>query len=292
MKYFTLILFLVVSLHFLAQGPIDGFLKGKDNLDVAIGMSFNQSSEFYGVDNQTYNLPYSAQMLNLFAQYGISKKVDFVFSLPFVFGKEERKFQDLGVHLKYKPFEINFKNGANWSHIFAAGFVFPASNYRPDVTGALGQRAKRIPLRYISQLKFNNGLFLNVTSAYHFRLDEVSQETAAMILEENPDFNLRSPSNHYSIVGRIGLATAKHFIEFFGEYQKTLGGVDFEEGVVKPAQLYQVDYLKLGGTYYFGMEENGIAINASYIPLKRRNIGNIISVGVSFIVKHKAEKND
>ena len=59
---------------------------------------------------------------------------------------------------------------------------------------------------------------------------------------------------------------------------------------MKPSQLYGVDFLKIGGTYYFGMQENGIAINASYIPAFRRNIGNIVSIGFSFIIKHYAKK--
>ncbi|PHR44333.1 MAG: hypothetical protein COA32_15080 [Fluviicola sp.] len=290
MKQLIFMLFLLYLLPNYAQGPIDGYLKGKGNLDVAIGMNFSRANEYYGVNNQSFDIPYSVEMLSVFAQYGITDKIDGVFSLPFIFGKEEKKFQDLGLHLKYKPIEFNFSNGANWSQLISAGFSFPASDYRPDVTGALGQRAKRIPLRFISQLKFENGLFFNFTGAYHFRLDEISQETAAMVLEENPDFNLRPPANHYSIVGRVGLATSKHFIEVFTEYQKTLGGVDYEEGVVKPSQLYGVDFLKVGGTYYFGMDENGIAVNASYIPALRRNIGNIFSVGISFIIKHYSKK--
>ena len=286
MKHFFLILFLFSMLYSSAQGPIDGYLKGKGNLDVAIGMSFSRANEYYGVNNQSYDIPYSVEMISVFAQYGISNKIDAVLSLPFIFGKEEKKFQDLGFHLKYKPLEFNFDNGASWSQLISAGFSFPASDYRPDVTGALGQRAKRIPLRFISQFKFKNGLFFNFTGAYHFRLDEVSQETASMVIEENPDFNIQPPANHYSLVGRVGLATSKHFVEVFAEYQKTLGGVDYEEGVVKPSQLYGVDFLKIGGTYYFGIQENGIAVNASYIPALRRNIGNIVSVGISFIIKH------
>ncbi|MEX1190734.1 MAG: hypothetical protein WED10_11825 [Brumimicrobium sp.] len=285
---FILILFCQVIY---AQGPIDGYMKGKGNLDVAIGMNFSRSNTYYGANNQEFNLPYSADMFNTFAQYGLHDRLDFIFSLPFIFGGKEKKFQDLGLHLKYKAFELNFKNDASWSNLFSAGVSFPASDYRPDVTGAIGQRAKRIPLRFISQLKFNNGFFFNFTSAYHFRFDEVSNETAIMVIEENPDFKIQAPNNHYSLVARIGLASTKHFVEFFGEYQKTLGGVNYEEGTVKPAQLYGVDFLKIGGTYYYGMKENGIAINASYIPLIRRNIGNIISVGVSFIIKHQSEKN-
>lgn len=273
-----------------SQGPIDGYIKGKGNLDVAIGMSFSRANNYYGANNQSFDIPYSVEMLNVFAQYGITSKIDAVVSLPFIFGKEEKKFQDLGLHLKYKPLEFNFNNGASWSQLFSAGFSFPASNYRPDVTGALGQRAKRIPLRFISQLKFESGLFINFTGAYHFRLDEVSQETVLMVIEENPDFEMQSPSNNYSLVGRLGLATSKHFVELFAEYQKTQGGVNYEEGVVKPSQLYGVDFLKIGGTYYFGLQENGIAVNASYIPALRRNIGNIFSLGISFIIKHYGGK--
>jgi hypothetical protein len=42
----------------------------------------------------------------------------------------------------------------------------------------------------------------------------------------------------------------------------------------------------VGATYYYGFETNGIALNTSFIP-RGRNIGNILSISLSFIIKFK-----
>ncbi|MDX1653435.1 MAG: hypothetical protein R3277_13135 [Brumimicrobium sp.] len=275
---------------FHAQGPIDGFMKEKGELDLAIGMGFNNSKTFYGGFQKTYDLPYRSESLNIFAQLGFTDRINGIIQIPFIFGRTEDKFQDLGIYLKTQALSIDIGKSSTWSHIISTGYSFPASNYMPDVIGAIGQRAKWIPLLYVTQLKFENGLFINFTGGYHFRLDELSEETKIMLKNENSPLTTMSPPNRYTLMGRIGLAKRHHFFEFFAEYQKTLGGINHQEGVFLPVKLYGVDYLKLGGTYYYGLSENGIAVNLSYIPALRRNIGDFLSVGISFIIKHKLNK--
>lgn len=281
-------LFLFISTLSFSQGPIDGFFKGEGNADFAIGLGFNRSNEYTGQPDSIYNQSYGAEQIGIFGQYGITDNLDAVLSVPFVFGQAENKFQDLGVHLKYRPFNYQW-NTNEWATIISGGVSFPASDYQADVSGALGRREKKVPFRLISQVKFTSGLFVNFTGTYFIRFDKVDNLTLSNYQEVMPSFEPQQPSNHYSLLLRGGWASSHNFIEVFAEYQNTLGGIDFSTGINQPIQLYEVDFLKVGGTYYYGGKNNGIAVNAAYIPALRRNIGNIFFAGVSFILKYRPE---
>ena len=281
-----LVIIIVFPLFLIAQGPIDGYLKGEGNLDMAAGMNFSRSRDYYGTNNQVYQLPYSADMFSVFAQYGIKEKLDAVVTIPFIFGQFENKFQDMGLFLKYRPIYKEFNKKGKFGTLLSAGYTFPMSDYTPDATGALGQRAQIFPLRLVSQVEFYSGFFFNVTGTYNVRVDKLSEETITSMNALNPNFVLADPENSAVFLMRAGVATTHHFFEAILEYQKTFGGVDFVPGVVQPSQLYGVDYLKVGATYYYGFETNGIALNTSFIP-RGRNIGNILSISLSFIIKFK-----
>lgn len=282
----SIILFCLVSSFGFSQGPIDGFFKGKGNADIAVGMGVNRSTNYTGHPDSLYDQSYGAEQVGLFAQYGITANLDAVFSLPFVFGAGENKFQDMGLHVKYRPLKINW-NKNEWSTLFAGGVSFPASDYQADISGALGRRTKKIPLRMISQVKLSNGLFFNITGSYFIRFDRVKESVLTEYQTLHPSHKISQPFDHYSLMSRIGYAGNHNFVELFVQYQNTLDGIDFKQGVEQPIQLYEVDYLKVGGTYYYGKQENGVAVNIAYIPGLRRNIGNIIYAGVSFILKYR-----
>jgi hypothetical protein len=283
-----LVLFIFTSNLALTQGPIDGFFKGEGNADFAIGLGVNRSNQYTGHPDSLYSLSYGAEQLGIFGQYGITDNFDAVLSVPFVFGQSENKFQDLGLHLKFRPLHEQWGNN-EWSAILSGGISFPASDYQADVSGALGRREKKVPFRLINQIKFNSGVFLNLTAAYFIRFDQVDEIVLSNYQEVNPSFDTQQPSDHYSLLLRGGWASSHNFIELYAEYQNTLGGIDFITGINQPIQLYEVDFLKVGGTYYYGGEDNGVAVNVAYIPALRRNIGNIVYAGVSFIIKYRSE---
>ena len=288
MRKLFLIIIIIYSFSAYGQGPIDGFMKGKDNIDGALSLTWQQSKNYFGANNQEFGLNYQASLVGFFAQYGLTNYLDAVFSLPFIFGSGENKFQDMGLFLKARPLHYKTEKQFEFSSILSAGYTFPASDYKPDITGALGQRAQIFPIRGIIQTKFRSGIFINGTLTYNFRVDELSEPIPDEVIDNLSEDDLMTKNFTVKMI-RLGLATKKHFIELFLERQTTNGGVDFVEGEVRPPQLYGVDFTKIGGTYYFDAVENGVALNVSQI-LGGRNIGNIISVGVSFILKYRGDE--
>lgn len=288
MKFLVVFYFVLMFFYLFPQGPIDGFMKGKGNMDAAISFSDQRSKRFYGAANQEYSLNFQAQMLSFFAQYGLSKEVDAVFSLPFIFGQVENKFQDLGLFLKYRPVHYFLPKGGELDVLLSGGISFPFSDYRPDITGAVGQRAQQIPLRSIVQLKMPNGVFMNGTYTFNYRMDELNDLVVTQTLAENPSFIPENPAHSSVFMGRFGLATTKYFMEIFLERQITHGGVDFRPDVVLPPQLYGVNFTKIGGTFYYDAGTNGIAFTVSYVPAGR-NIGNVFNLSLAFIIKYRSE---
>lgn len=268
-----------------AQGPIDGYMKDKKTLDIALSYSYATSEKYFGAENETFDLEYKAHSAGLFMAYGIIDKIDAVVTLAYVVGQEERNFQDMGLHIKYRPFYKSLREKVKLGVIASTGFFFPVSKYEPDVTGALGQRAKVIPLKAVTQFEVGNGGFINFTGAYHIRLDKVSESTIEQVQMTNPDFQPSRPGNYATLMLKGGMAMRYNYFDLFVEYQKTFRGVNFEEGVVKPSQLYAVDYLKLGAVYFYAMDAHtGFALNVSYIP-RGKNIGNIFSISASLIIR-------
>lgn len=285
LRLFTGLTIFLLHLSAFAQGPIDGYLKGKKVLDIALSYTYSTSDNYNDGEGNELDLEYKAHMASLFAEYGISNRIDAVLTLPYVVGQGEHNFQDMGLFVKYRPFYKPVMEKYKLGFILSTGYSFPVSNYQPDVTGALGQRAKVIPLKAIAQMEFDKGIFVNFTGAYHVRLDKVSEETIEDVQATNSGFTETKPGNYATIMLKGGMAMQYSYFDLFAEYQKSFGGVDYEDSVVKPSQLYAVDYLKIGGVFYYAMDDHaGIALNASYIPYGR-NIGNIFSISASLIVK-------
>jgi len=221
----------------------------------------------------------------LFMEYGISNKVDAVLTLPFIVGNEEKNFQDMGLFVKYRPLYIPIKQKLKFGIILSTGCSFPISKYEPDVTGALGQRAIVIPIKMVSQLEFEKGGFINFTNTYNFRADKVTDATVEKIRQLNPTFQPSRPGNFITLLVKGGMALEHNYFDLYVEYQKTFGGINFEDNIVKPSQLYSVDYIKVGVGYFYAIDDHtGFSLGASYIP-KGENIGNIFSFSGSFIIK-------
>ena len=65
-----------------AQGPLDGYLKGKGKLDIATSFSYMNAKDFEGAQGILYNEPYRGYLLSIFAEYGVTDRFDLVATVP------------------------------------------------------------------------------------------------------------------------------------------------------------------------------------------------------------------
>ncbi|MFZ4634513.1 MAG: hypothetical protein ACOYNO_09940, partial [Saprospiraceae bacterium] len=284
--------FLLLTLPLLsaAQGPLDGYLKGKGVLDIAPTFSFNSANVFEGKDS-LYDVPFRGNTLSLFAEYGITPTLDAVLTGSMVFTSEQSGLQDGGVYLKYRPLYKKFTNRHQLGLLLGSGLGFPLSDYDPLSTGALGQKAVVLPARAIAQWETPWGPFLNVTGGYSWRLDKLSAEDVEKVQQENPDFQPVEPENFTTLLIKAGFPASKYYADAWIEWQHTKGGTDYVPNVPDLPQAYGVSYTQVGGTVYYSEKgNNGIFLSGGYI-LKGRNTSRIRRITLGAVFKFGVRQN-
>lgn len=181
-------------------------------------------------DNQNLG-KVSTQMLAYMGNYGISKKLNLLFGLPYVKTKATggtlagmKGLQDLSLFVKYKALSQKLGPG-NLTVIGVGGFSFPTTNYVADhLPLAIGLRSKNIIGRIIADYQVGK-FFATGSGTYMYRsnitIDRTSYYTTEMHLTnkvEMPD------ASSYNI--RAGYRTKMIRAEAFFNRFVTLGGFD------------------------------------------------------------------
>lgn len=279
------VLFLFLPFLATAQGPLDGYLKGKGVLDLAPSFSFNSAKKFDGANRQTFDEAYNGQMLSLFAEYGLTEKFDLVATAAAVFTPIQSGLQDGGLFVKYRPFYKKIGAAGKLGILAGMGASFPLSDYEPTATGALGQKAVTVPAKLIVQWETPIGLFLNLTGGYHFRLDHLREKDIATIRQQRPDYEPNEPQNFSTFLLKIGFPARHFYLDGWAEWQHTSGSSDYVQNVPDLPQAYGVSYTQIGGTaYYSDSGKNGFYLSFGQI-LGGRNTSRIRRVTLGMVFK-------
>jgi hypothetical protein len=270
----------------MAQGPLDGYMKGRKKLDLAPSFSLNNASTFYGANQSKYNETYKGQLLSMFAAYGVTDRFDLVATGSFVFTTLQSGLQDGGLFVKYRPIYADLKKQGKLSVIFGTGANFPLSDYEPTATGALGQKAISVPARLITQWETKLGLFINLTAGYNWRIDELKEADVALIRKERPNYEATTPPDFSTVLVKIGFPAAHYYLDAWVERQYTKGGVDYMPSVLDLPQAYGVTYTQIGGTAYYSKSgKRGIFVSGGYI-LNGRNTSGIRRLTLGAVFKY------
>jgi hypothetical protein len=274
-----------MSLGLRAQGPLDGYLKGKGVLDLAPSFSFMSAEDFSGAGGQSFAVPYRGSMLSLFAAYGLSQRVDLVATAAYVFSSTQSGLQDGGIYGKYRPFYGKIGSVGRLGVLVGAGLAFPLSDYAPTATGALGQKAVLAPARLILQWELPSGLFLNLSGGYQVRFDRLRESDIARVRQLRPDYQPAAPPDFSTVLVKVGFPAAHFYTDVWLERQFTRGGADFQVGVPDLAQAYGVSYTQAGGVLYYSERgRSGVFVSGAYI-LSGRNTSRIRRVTLGAVFK-------
>lgn len=282
MRFFFLLLAFPFTLA--AQGPLDGYLKGKGVLSLAPSFSLNSADKFDGSGGQTYDEPFKGQTLGLFAEYGLTERFDLVATAAAVFTPIQSGLQDGGLFVKYRPLYASMGKAGRFGAMFGTGATFPIGGYEPTATGALGQRAVTVPARLILQWDSPLGLFLNLTGGYNFRLDDLKARDIDLIRQQRPEYDPIEPQDFSTLLLKLGFPARNYYLDGWVEWQHTKGGADYVQNVPDLAQAYGVSYTQVGGTAYYSENgRTGFFLSGGYI-LGGRNTSRIqrITFGMVF----------
>lgn len=274
----------LVSHTLSAQGPLDGYLKGKGVLDLAPSISFNSAKTFVGSGGQTYDLGYEGTLLSLFAEYGLSNKVDIVGTAAYVFTGTQSGLQDGGLFVKYRPVYRNF-GGGRIGVLLGTGLAFPLADYEPAVSGALGQKAVILPARLILQWETPLGLFLNLSGGYNRRFDRLQDADIAAVRQVRPDYQPVQPADFSTLLFRVGFPAARYYLDAWVEWQNAAGGSDYVPDLPDLPQAFGVSYMQVGGTaYYSESGRSGFYVSGGYI-LSGRNTSRMLRLTAGMVFR-------
>ena len=251
------------------QGPIDGYVKEKGALDVALGMSLTGATDFVGGDGATVRQEFRGRLLGLYAAYGVTDDFDVIASVPYVITATTHGLQDGGVYGKYrllsKPFGPEDERAGTLDVIAAAGVQVPLSDYEVVASGAIGQRARLVQPRLVTQWN-GRGYFVSAVAGYNYRFDGLDPQELARIQETRPGYRPEQPADQITGLLRAGVPGRRFYVDGWLEVQRTLGGEDFTAGVEELVQAYRVDYDQVGGTLYYSESDHwGFAASAARV---------------------------
>lgn len=194
-----------------AQTDIDGLMMEKNAFCVGPMYSYSSWKEYwegtFKRDNENLGRV-STQMYSIMGNYGVSRKLNALFSVPYVKTKAsagtlrgQDGVQDLSLFLKWRP--LHKKVGAGRLSVFGiAGVSLPLTNYVADYLPlSIGLRSKTASARLMADYIVGH-IFLTGSATYVFRdnikIDRESYYTTRLHITnevEMPDganFNLRA----------------------------------------------------------------------------------------------------
>lgn len=258
MKLIAVVTLLVYSFTTSAQGLLDGYNKGKGNLDIATSAFFQTSDIFIGGNGNEFNISRDILSIGAFGAFGITDRWDVIANIPLINGQ----LQDFGVGTKYKL--LNTKIGGKSLSVFpAVTFSFPLSNYETQSTQAVGQRATVLSPRIIIQQNLPAGLFLQIQGGYNYALTPVVSSIP--------------------LSTKIGGAYGKFYFDVWYDYQKAEGGIDYPTS--DSFRTLGVDHQRFGGVFYYQIKKKyGLFANYSY-TYAGRNTGKALGFGAGAVFK-------
>lgn len=271
MKTYLFIFLLSFPALVLSQGPVDGYSKGKGNLDVGLGYTYEKGKSFYAGKNHI-DLDRTLNCYTIFAIYGISDRLDAQLNIPYMNMNKGREvdFQDASLYLKYKAISRDNKFG-NFNLFGALGYYHPLADYQTGGGSAIGQLNKSLDSRLILQQNFKSGYFIGLQGGYFVKSDPTPPA--------------------YSSSLKFGYATSKIYADVWFEHLKAFGGTDYRGiGDLAPNAAtggfkgLGFSYAKIGGTIYYPIKDRfGVYVGGAY-TLAGRNASKAtrISAGIVF----------
>lgn len=243
-----------------SQGLVDGFFKGKGNVDVALSATFQGSQHFFA-GNERIDLDRAILSLSAFAEYGITEKWDVIGNVPVI----NLQLQDASFYTKYELVSTKIK-GKKLSIIPALGFSLPLFNYATETSQAIGQRATVFGGRLVVQQELPKGMFVQVQSGYNYALAPVTSSVPFSI--------------------KWGLSFGKNYTDVWFDHQTGFGNKDYLGAV--PFTSFRelvVSYHRIGGVFYrqFNQKLGGF-VNYSY-TINGRNTAQAIGIGTGIVLK-------
>jgi hypothetical protein len=280
----------------IAQTDVDAIMLKKNVLCIG-GMYSNDSWTNYWegtFKRSNQNLgKVTTQMFGVMGNYGVTDKLNALFSVPYVTTKATRGtltgiegVQDLSLMLKYLAFQRKFGDRDKFS-VYAIGRVtLPLSNYVADYLPlSIGLRSKTAGFRALADYQYAK-YFVSASAAYTYRsnidIDRNSYYTTEMHytnevqMHDAASFNIRA-----------GYRSKYWIAEGVLDKMNTLGGFDIRKNDM-PFPSNKMNATRVGANFKHTFKAvKGLEITAGAMHvIACRNVGQstIINAGVFYLM--------
>lgn len=271
-----------------AQTDIDAIMMDKKNLCIGPMYGYNSWKNYWEgtVKRDNQNLgTVSSSMVSIMANYGISKKVNFLFGLPYISTKTSAGqlkglsgLQDISLWLKYEAYSKKKGKGILSAYTIA-GFSTPITNYVADfLPMSIGLHSTNFSLR--GMLDYEVGKWFATASAtYTFRnniaLDRTAYYTTTMHYTSEVEM-----LNTFSSNIRFGYRHNDNIAEIFIDDFKTLGGFDITRNNM-PFPSNRMNATRIGAAFKYNTNfVDGLSIVGNFnTTVAGRNVGQTAGFG-------------
>ena len=284
-----------------AQTDADAIMMAKKNL--CIGGTYGYSSwknYWEGTlkrDNQNLGRV-STQMIGVMGTYGVSKRLNVLFGLPYIQTKAsagtlhgQKGLQDLSLWLKYMPVEKELGSGT-LSLYSIGGISFPVTNYVADFLPlSIGMHSTNLTLRAMADYQLSS-FFATISASYVVRSNVTIDRNSYYTTEMHYSNKVSMPNAaQYNL--RIGYRTERMIAEALLGNWTTLGGFDITRNNM-PFPSNKMNMTNAGVNLKYNVKAiDGLSIIAggSY-TIAGRNVGQATSVdgGIFYILSFAGHK--
>lgn len=235
LKTMLIFIFFTVSKHSLfAQTDIDAIMMGKSRFCVGPMYSYSSWKNYWEGTLKRDNLnlgTVSTQMYSVMGNYGISSKLNVLFSVPYVKTKASagtlhgsKGVQDLSLFVKWLPIEKELLGGI-FSVYGVLGGSVPLTNYTPDFLPlSIGLHSKTALGRLM--VDYQQGSIFATASATYLLRDNIKIDRNAYYTTETHLTNEVEMPNAANYNFRAGFRNERLIAEAIVNRSQTLGGFD------------------------------------------------------------------
>lgn len=299
MKKIYLSCLLLASILMNAQTDIDGIMMSKNNFCVGTIYQYSSWNEYWEGSFKRENLnlgTVSTKSIGLMGNYGISDKLNAIFSVPYVATnasagtmKGQKGIQDLSLTLKYMPLEKTV--GKDTYSVYALGsFTTPLSDYPADYLPlSLGLHSKTVSLRLMGD--YQRGNFFTTISGAYIKRANITIDRNAYFTDEMHYTNKVDMPDAISVNFRAGYRSNRLIAEFvIDNWVTQSGGFDITKNNM-PFPSNTMNALKYGinSKYTFKkMSELSLVGGYNYV-VEGRNVGksNTFYGGAFYVINFK-----
>jgi hypothetical protein len=205
-----------------AQTEIDGIMMSKNNFCVGTIYQYSSWNQYWEGNFKRENLnlgTVSTQSVGIMGNYGITDKLNVLFSLPYVETKAsagtmegQKGLQDLSITVKYMPLEKTI-GSATYSLYALGSFSTPVSNYSADYQPlSIGLHSKTVALRLMGDFQLGN--FFSTLSGAYVKRANITIDRNAYLTDEIHYTNEVDMPDAISVNFRAGYRSNRLIAEF------------------------------------------------------------------------------